>query len=580
MARLMEAEGGKVPPSGYKHEYTIEQIAEYNRCEADIFYFIENYVKIIHPVRGAVPFILYEYQRRMIRAYLENEKVVVLTSRQAGKTIVAAIFLLWWSIFKDNQRILIVSKTGASAKDIMERIWYSYEELPWFLKPGVIQDAVQTKEFDNGSKIEALNTTDNTGRGKSISYLMVDECAYIPPGIMAKFYTSVSPTLATGGRCILTSTPNTDEDKFAKIWFSSEMLSYSDSWEDKLADRSKVIDEEIYDTIYETDEIQEKTENDFSSSDVELDDDAIKFVGFHAKWTSVPYKINPDGSIRYRDDGFKKEQFAAGLTDDEWNREFEASFISGDATLISPMKLIGLSQHIRPPRFVDRWGCRWYEEIKPNTAYSVVLDPSEGVDADDACIQVWEIPYLKQVAEWNNNKADQSEQTRMLFRVLRRIYDMQQDDPDHTGDVNLYYSVEKNGLGIGILNAIEYQGESKFPGWLIDSENNPGRGLITTMGSKKRYALEFKSLVERDLFIPRSKRLISQLKTFVRSGQGFRGKRNSKDDVVISCILQCHLIDCIRYHEPDLDDRIRVDTNDYDENDETKPENMAMGIFM
>lgn len=48
----------------------------------------------------------------------------------------------------------------------------------------------------------------------------------------------------------------------------------------------------------------------------------------------------------------------------------------------------------------------------------------------------------------------------------------------------------------------------------------------------------------------------------------------------MSCILQCHLIQEIRYHEPDLDDRVRVETDDYHENDIANPDNMPMGIFM
>jgi len=33
-----------------------------------------------------------------------------------------------------------------------------------------------------------------------------------------EFWTSLSPTLSTGGKCIITSTPNQDDDQFAQIW--------------------------------------------------------------------------------------------------------------------------------------------------------------------------------------------------------------------------------------------------------------------------------------------------------------------------------------------------------------------------
>lgn len=45
-----------------------------------------------------------------------------------------------------------------------------------------------------------------------------DEFAFVAPTIAEEFWTSISPTLSTGGRAIITSTPNSDEDQFALIW--------------------------------------------------------------------------------------------------------------------------------------------------------------------------------------------------------------------------------------------------------------------------------------------------------------------------------------------------------------------------
>lgn len=45
-----------------------------------------------------------------------------------------------------------------------------------------------------------------------------DEFSYVSPVIATEFWTSISPTLSTGGKAIITSTPNTDEDTFATMW--------------------------------------------------------------------------------------------------------------------------------------------------------------------------------------------------------------------------------------------------------------------------------------------------------------------------------------------------------------------------
>ena len=49
-----------------------------------------------------------------------------------------------------------------------------------------------------------------------------DEFAFVQPNIAEEFWTSISPTLATGGRAIITSTPNSDEDTFAQLWKESQ----------------------------------------------------------------------------------------------------------------------------------------------------------------------------------------------------------------------------------------------------------------------------------------------------------------------------------------------------------------------
>lgn len=581
----------KIRPAYHNHEYTAEQVREISLCMGNPIYFIENYVYIQHPTQGSVPFHLWDFQKNLIQVYSNHDRVIALLSRQVGKTATAAAFLLWWVCFNRDQQILVASKDHDGAKDILGRLWYAYEELPLWIKPGTKTNQKHTKEFDNNSKIFATATTETSGRGKSNSLIYLDEFAFVRPGIANEFWTSIYPTIASGGKCIITSTPNTDEDKFASIWFNCDMSPLSDSWRDLFADRQKVVetedDEEDYEIFYETDDAKRLYGIGEEEISIEGDDTLDGFIGFHAHWTRCP-----DGKGGHRDERFKRQTLLSGVTEEEWLREFECCFVSGDSTLISATKLATLRKTVRKPRFIDKWGCRWYEEVKPNAAYGVVLDPSEGVGLDDACIQVWEIPRMKQVAEWSSNMVDQTEQTKMLRRTLMRIYMIQQNDPDHDGGVDIYYSVERNGLGIGILQTIEMSDERTFPGFLIDStttssnvrgsgyRDKPGRwrGLLTSVTTKNRYAVELKNLIERNLFIPRSKHLASQLKTFVKKGRNsWCAKEGSKDDIVMSCVLMCFLIDEIRYHEPDLDDMITPELEDhYDPDDPNDPLNEPM----
>lgn len=45
-----------------------------------------------------------------------------------------------------------------------------------------------------------------------------DETAFVRPSIQQEFWASISPTLATGGKLFMTSTPNGDSDLFATLW--------------------------------------------------------------------------------------------------------------------------------------------------------------------------------------------------------------------------------------------------------------------------------------------------------------------------------------------------------------------------
>jgi hypothetical protein len=100
----------------------------------------------------------------------------------------------------------------------MQRIRFAYELCPDHIRAGVTSYNKGSIDFENGSRIVSATTTETTGRGMSITLLYADEFAYVRPTIAREFWTSISPTLATGGKAIITSTPNSDEDQFAFIW--------------------------------------------------------------------------------------------------------------------------------------------------------------------------------------------------------------------------------------------------------------------------------------------------------------------------------------------------------------------------
>jgi hypothetical protein len=181
-------------------------------------YFLSNFFMIQHPTRGAIVYHPYAYQRRLTDVYHNYVHSVNLLPRQSGKTTTAAGYLLWFAMFNPDATILIAAHKYTGAQEIMQRIRYAYENCPDHIKAGVTTYNKGSLEFENGSRLVSATTTETTGRGMSITLLYLDEFAFVPPNIAKMFWAAITPTLATGGKSIITSTPNSDEDQFALIW--------------------------------------------------------------------------------------------------------------------------------------------------------------------------------------------------------------------------------------------------------------------------------------------------------------------------------------------------------------------------
>lgn len=78
-----------------------------------------------------------------------------------------SIYCLWFTLFNNDKKVLIAADKEETAIDILGRIRLAYEYLPLWIKPGVITYNKGSIEFSNGSKIEGVATTENSGIGKS-----------------------------------------------------------------------------------------------------------------------------------------------------------------------------------------------------------------------------------------------------------------------------------------------------------------------------------------------------------------------------------------------------------------------------
>ncbi len=157
-----------------KMNYTPEQIQEFAKCADPVsgpFYFMDNFFHIQHPTKGKMNYHPFEYQKHLIDTYHNYRFSISLMPRQTGKSTSAAGYLLWYGMFKPDSTILIAAHKYAGAQEIMQRIRYAYELCPDHIRAGVTSYNKGSIEFDNGSRIVAQATTENTGRGMSITLL-------------------------------------------------------------------------------------------------------------------------------------------------------------------------------------------------------------------------------------------------------------------------------------------------------------------------------------------------------------------------------------------------------------------------
>lgn len=131
-------------------------------------------------------------------------------------------FALHSMLFNDEYKILVIATKQEVAKNIIEKVQTAYEFLPNFLKSGIkIENNNKLQlALSNGSSIKAIASSPTAGRGDSIACLILDEAAHID--YADDIWTAAQPTLSTGGKCIMLSTPNGQQGLFYKIWQQAE----------------------------------------------------------------------------------------------------------------------------------------------------------------------------------------------------------------------------------------------------------------------------------------------------------------------------------------------------------------------
>lgn len=454
-------------------EYTPQMIMELARCAKDPIYFMKNYIKVQHPTRGTVKFDMYDYQERFVQAMHENRFTITLQPRQCGKTLTAAMYLLWYAMFNEDSTLLIASKNQSHALEIAARIRFAYEELPNWIKCGLKYYNRHNVEFDNGSRIVSEATTEKTGRGLALTKIYLDELAFISPRIQEEMWASLSPTLSTGGSAIISSTPNGDTELFAQLW------------------RGAMTGQNGY-------------------------------KPFQVHWREHPERDDSYWDLMVGQLGLLKTR-----------QEVGCEFLSSDALLINSMKL----QQIAPKMVHhEDMGFKFWvpdEELGGvGKTYLISCDPATGSGNDFSAIEVFEFPSLNQVAEYRTDNVN----IPLLYAKLKWII-LKLSEHGGRGRAEVLWTFERNGIGEALAALyVNDEKQPEHAELFCDVPGKYGvftSGKTKVVSCLQLKQLVEKTTNGLQI---NSEYLLFELKNFVAKGGTYTAKLGATDDVVMATI--------------------------------------------
>ena len=465
------------------------QLEEVIKCAKSFFYWCHRYVKILHPKFGTIPFVLYKYQRRVIKEYEQNRFNMISKFRQGGLSTVSVLWGLHKCMFQKDQQIYFLSKTDREALVAGDIARKAMDNFPYWMYDKSQADITKhEKNFkDVGSKM--CFYTPEAARGKSATYIMIDEAAFIEN--MSDHWKAMYPVVAAGGNVEIISTVNGLGN-----W-------YEETYHEALSGK-----------------------NFFNIIDLDY-------------WEH-PLYANPKWA----------EESRMNLGEKGWQQEILRDFLGSGETYISSNVISQydkIAKGVVPSRSAfPKWtnegernqewehGALWlWKEPMVGHEYIIGADCAEGVgkDGDNSCFQVIDAANMEQVAEFYSNTVPPS----MFAGILNQI--------------GIYYNtatlvVENNTIGGAVLNSLSndlgYENvyyESKRSSFKLGIKITPSNRPVLLESMQNR-------LMNGSVRI-NSRRLVGELKTFIYSPQKKRAEaiKGKHDDAIMALSLALYVRD-------------------------------------
>ena len=519
--RVME-DTGDAPPGGTPfhendptwktadivYEYSEYELREVAKCAADVVYFANNYCMAMTDY-GIQKITLRDYQIDVLRSFQANRFNVFLASRQIGKTVTSAIFITWYLLFNVDKNVIVLANKGATAAEILDKIKAVFKGLPFFLKPGVIQNNVMTMRFDNGCRVMGQATTKTAAIGFTIHLAYMDEFAHIQASFLEPFYRSVYPTIAASqiSKVIITSTPN-GRNKFYDIYQGA---------------------------------VEKRNE----------------YTPIRVDWWQVPG----------RDEKWKAREIANLGSEELFNQEYGNQFLAGDTLLLGGDALRAMKKIVRDYKWEEvedfeyadieynnlKWDPKFsFHEIRDDDKFVMSIDIADGAGKDYSVINIFKVEKMS-IAAIRKLRRDRIESEASFFRIRQvGMYRSNKSGAEELAKIteiivfkffnpdNVRVALEINFKGDYFVEKISNNPEYYEDIFLHTRHNEKTRtqslGIKLHKHNKMFFCREFRKFVMEKRIILNEQITFEEMNDFGINNKGTYSSQSGHDDVAMTCV--------------------------------------------
>jgi len=513
-------------------EYTPEEWDELAKCKNDILYFAYKYCNIqtskgVMRVEEAGG--LRDFQEQILLSLKANKYNILMASRQIGKSVTSAIFILWFTLFHAEKTALIVADNFTTTKELMDKFRIAMDGLPFFMKPGIKHINSGNIKFDNDSRIVGRTTTKKSGIGLTVNLLYIDEFAHIDSAKLDEFYRAVFPTITADpdAKVVITSTPN-GKNKFYDIW---------------------------------TDAVEKRS----------------NFVPLRVDWWQVPG----------RDEEWKAAAIADLGSIEDFNQEYGLQFFSSDQLLLGSNELKKLN-HIRQDYIrtnmvltEDRQYITDYLFFHPKYSnyspsdfknspenFVFTIDTADGVGGDYSVLNIFKVVAMP-ISELLKKKDAIRNELDTIALVQIGILKTNELDITQFAAASEYLTYNIfNPEKVRIVLEMNHKGDIVH-GRFSDNSNywssqfvhtkhtemavSPKLGLRLGPTNKIKYCEKFKYLVAINKIIPNEYFTFMELMSFGKTKGGLYRGQNGNDDLAMTCVNLSAYFDSSQFWDQGID---------------------------